>query len=65
MNKIKENTNRENALISVFAEDELNFWCLKWGVSKETIKSAVKASGSNSVSKVYTYLQNTNKLKLS
>jgi hypothetical protein len=61
----KINTKRENDLISVFAEDELNFWSLKWGVSKETIKSAVKASGCNSVSKVYTYLQNTNKLKLS
>ncbi len=65
MNKLKENTKRENDLISVFAEDELNFWSLKWGVSKETIKSAVKASGCNSVSKVYTYLLNTNKLQLS
>ncbi|MEJ6979248.1 DUF3606 domain-containing protein [Pedobacter sp. P351] len=52
-------------LISVFADDELNYWALKWGVSKETIKSAIKASGSNSVSKVYTYLANANKLKLS
>ncbi|HEX8378833.1 MAG TPA: DUF3606 domain-containing protein [Pedobacter sp.] len=65
MNKLKENTKRENDLISVFAEDELNFWSLKWGVSKETIKSAIKASGCNSVSKVYTYLLNTNKLNLS
>jgi hypothetical protein len=61
----KVNTKRESDLISVFAEDELNFWSLKWGVSKETIKSAIKASGCNSVSKVYTYLQITNKLKLS
>lgn len=52
-------------LISVFADDELNYWALKWGVSKETIKSAIKASGSNSVSKVYTYLADANKLKLS
>jgi hypothetical protein len=62
-NKSFEKTDKD--LISVFAEDELNYWSLKWGVSKETIKTAVKASGCNSVSKVYTYLLNSNKLRFS
>jgi hypothetical protein len=61
--KLFEKTDRD--LISAFSDDELNYWSLKWGVSKETIKSAIKASGCNSVSKVYTYLVNANKLQLS
>jgi hypothetical protein len=65
MNKSKLFEKTDKDLISVFADDELNYWALKWGVSKETIKSAVKASGCNSVSKVYTYLINANKLRLS
>ena len=64
MNSRKSFEKTDKDVISVFAEDELNFWALKWGVSKETIKSAVKASGCNSVSKVYTYLLNTNKIQL-
>jgi hypothetical protein len=65
MNKSKIFEKTDKDLISVFADDELNYWALKWSVSKETIKSAIKASGSNSVSKVYTYLADANKLKLS
>ena len=61
--KLYERTDKD--LISLFADEELNYWALKWGVSKETIKSAVKATGCNSVSKVYTYLINANKLRLS
>ncbi|MBC7914401.1 MAG: DUF3606 domain-containing protein [Pyrinomonadaceae bacterium] len=65
MNRHKSYKKTDKDLISVFAEDELNYWALKWGVSKETIKSAVKASGCNSVSKVFTHLMNANKLKFS
>jgi hypothetical protein len=65
MNNTKSFGSTDKELISVFAEDELNYWSLKWGVTKETIKTAVKASGCNSVSKVYTYLLNANKLRLS
>lgn len=65
MNKSKLFQKTEKDLISAFADDELNYWALKWGVSKETIKSAIKASGCNSVSKVYTYLVEANKLRLS
>lgn len=65
MDKSKFFEKTDKDLISVFADDELNYWALKWGVSKETIKSAIKASGSNSVSRVYTYLADANKLKLS
>jgi hypothetical protein len=61
--KLFECTDKE--LISMFVEDEVNYWANKWGVTKETVKSAVKASGSNSVSQVYTYLLNSNKLNLS
>jgi len=52
----------ENDLIHVSVDDELNYWALKWGVSKETIKSAIKASKSISVATVYAYLVNENKL---
>jgi len=65
MDHPKPNEKTGKDLISVFSEDELNYWSLKWGVSKETIKSAVKASNCNSVSKVYTYLVNANKIQLS
>ena len=65
MDKSKFFEKTDKDLISAFADDELNYWALKWGVSKETIKSAIKASGSTSVSKVYTYLADANKLKLS
>jgi hypothetical protein len=61
--KLFEKTDRD--LISAFSDEELNYWALKWGVSKETIKSAIKAAGCNSVSKVYTYLVNANKLQFS
>lgn len=60
----KPNEKTGKDLISVFSEDELNYWSLRWGVSKETIKSAIKASSSNSVSKVYTYLVTADKIKL-
>ncbi|MBC7915194.1 MAG: DUF3606 domain-containing protein [Pyrinomonadaceae bacterium] len=56
---------KDNDLISAFADDELIYWALKWGVTKETIKAAIKATNSNSVSQVYTYLENANKLRLS
>ena len=61
--KIFEKTDKE--LISMFAEDEVNYWANKWGVTKEAIKSAVKFSGCNSVSRVYTYLLNNQKVRLS
>ena len=65
MNNTKLLTRNDQELISMFAEEEVNFWANKWGVTKETVKSAVKFSGSNSVSRVYTYLVNTNKVRLS
>lgn len=65
MNNTKLLTSKDQELISMFAEEEVNFWANKWGVTKETVKSAVKFSGSNSVSRVYTYLVNTNKVRLS
>ena len=65
MNRYHIFERRDKDLISVFADDELNYWSAKWGVSKEAIKSAVRFSGCNSVSKVYNYLTNTNKLRFS
>jgi hypothetical protein len=65
MNNARLLTKSDQELISMFAEEEVNFWANKWGVTKETVKSAVKFSGSNSVSKVYTYLVNSNKVHLS
>lgn len=50
-------------LISLFLEEDVNYWAVKWGVSKETIKSAVKACGSNSVSNVYNYLERSRKIR--
>lgn len=52
---------KENDQIHVYVDDELSYWALKWGVSKEAIKSAIKASKSTSVNTVYTYLVNKNK----
>ena len=63
MNNTNLSPKFDQELISMFADEEVNYWATKWGVSKESIKSAVKFSGSNSVSKVYTYLLNKNKVK--
>ncbi|PRY52429.1 uncharacterized protein DUF3606 [Arcticibacter pallidicorallinus] len=46
----------EKMLISIHIEEDLNYWANKWGVSRESIKSAVKASRSNSISSVQEYL---------
>lgn len=65
MNNTKTLANSDHELISMFAENEVNYWATKWGVTKETVKSAVKFSGSNSVSRVYKYLRDKKKLQLS
>lgn len=65
MNNASLLNEKDQELISMFAEDEVSFWASKWGVTKETVKSAVKFSGSNSVSQVYTYLVSSNKIRLS
>lgn len=65
MNNTKATPNLDQELISMFADDEVNYWATKWGVTRETVKSAVKFSGSNAVSTVYSYLLNSNKVRLS
>ncbi|RZL29554.1 MAG: DUF3606 domain-containing protein [Pedobacter sp.] len=65
MNNAMLLTKKDQELISMSAEEEVNFWANKWGVTKETVKSAVKFSGSNSVSQVYTYLVKSKKVHLS
>ncbi|WP_207425574.1 DUF3606 domain-containing protein [Pedobacter sp. SYSU D00535] len=64
MNNTKLIDKFDKELISMFAEDEVNYWATKWGVTKETLKSAVRFSGNNSVSSVYNYLIDKNKLRL-
>ena len=49
-------------LISMHIEEDLNYWANKWGVSRESIKSAVKASRSNSISAVQEYLLKSKKI---
>ncbi|WP_256013786.1 DUF3606 domain-containing protein [Desertivirga xinjiangensis] len=65
MNNTKATPKLDQELISMFADDEVNYWATKWGVTRETVKSAVKFSGSNAVSTVYSYLLNSNKVRLS
>lgn len=43
-------------------EEDLNYWATKWGVSRESIKSAVKALRSNNISDVQNYLMKNNKI---
>jgi len=64
MNNARLFEKTEKELISMFADEEVNYWATKWGVTRENVKSAVKLSGSNSVSRVYTYLLNANKIRL-
>jgi hypothetical protein len=64
MNNTKALSNNDQELISMFVENEVNYWANKWGVTKESVKSAVKLCGSNSVSKVYNYLVNAKKVNL-
>ncbi|WP_407431116.1 DUF3606 domain-containing protein [Arcticibacter sp.] len=52
----------EKMLISMHVEEDLNYWANKWGVSRESIKSAVKASRSNSISAVQEYLLKNKKI---
>jgi len=52
----------EKMLISMHIEEDLNYWANKWGVSRESIKSAVKASRSNSISAVQEYLLKSKKI---
>lgn len=43
-------------------EEDLNYWANKWGVSRESIKSAVKASRTNNISAVQEYLLKNKKI---
>jgi|GEM_PF-767611 len=52
----------ERMLISMHIEEEVNYWANRWGVSRESIKSAVKASRSNNISAVENYLLKNKKL---
>lgn len=52
----------EKMLISIHIEEDLNYWATKWGVSRESIKSAVKALRSNNISDVQNYLMNNKKM---
>ncbi|EOR96053.1 hypothetical protein ADIARSV_0697 [Arcticibacter svalbardensis MN12-7] len=47
---------KEKTLISMYIDEEVDYWAKKWGVSKESIKSAVKALRSNSITDVHDYL---------
>lgn len=47
---------KEKSLISMYLDEEVDYWAKKWNVSKESIKSAVKASKSNSIKEVHDYL---------
>ena len=48
--------NPDNATINTYQEDELEIWSQKFGVSKEKLKTAVKAVG-NQVQQVKAYLK--------
>lgn len=52
----------ERMLISMHIEEDVNYWANKWGVSRESIKSAVKASRSNDISTVQDYLVKNKKI---
>ncbi|MGV3703861.1 MAG: DUF3606 domain-containing protein [Arcticibacter sp.] len=52
----------ERMLISMHIEEEVNYWANRWGVTCESIKSAVKASRSNNISAVENYLLKNKKL---
>jgi len=52
----------EKMLISMHIEEDLNYWANKWGVSRESIKSAVKASRTNNISAVQEYLLKNKKI---
>lgn len=54
--------NSEKMLISMHIEEDLNYWAGRWGVSRESIKSAVKASRSNSIAAVHDYLLKNKKM---
>jgi len=43
-------------------EEDVNYWANKWGVSRESIKSAVKASRSNNIYAVQEYLLKNKKI---
>lgn len=52
----------EKVLISMHIEEDLTYWANKWGVSRESIKSAVKALRSNNISEVQEYLMKNKKI---
>lgn len=52
----------ERMLISMHIEEDVNYWANKWGVSRESIKSAVKASRSTNISTVQDYLVKNKKI---
>lgn len=52
----------EKTLISMHVEEDLNYWANKWGISRESIKSAVKASRSNNIFAVQEYLLKNKKI---
>jgi len=54
--KTSINSYQKETLISMYIDEEVEFWAQTWGVSKESIKSAVKALKSNSVTEVHDYL---------
>lgn len=50
--------------IDVSEQKEVNFWCDKLGVRPEVLKTAMRASRSNTVDHIVAYLKSANKISV-